>query len=135
MEKVTTEIFSEYCACGEPVWKNIEYAQSFRSQYPYKPVRPVLSQNHTAQEATEYANKMSIYESLMSEYKNTLNQCTEENNRINSIIESYIKEESGLNSLPEKTKRKLWDKAWSDGHSNGYSEVYNCLCSLVELFD
>ena len=36
--------------------------------------------------------------------------------------------------VPEKYAPKVLSHAWQEGHGNGYSEIYNCLCDLIEIF-
>jgi len=89
----------------------------------------------TAQEHREYADKLELYEKEMEEYKVQEKECNIHNLKVDSLILDFIKNEAGLNNIPEQYWNKVFSKAWSDGHSSGYYEVYQKLCELVEIFN
>jgi hypothetical protein len=89
----------------------------------------------TAQEHREYADKLEQYEKEMEEYKVQDNMCKIHNLKVDTLILDFIKNEAGLNSIPEQYRNKVFSKAWSDGHSDGYYEVFMQLSELINIFD
>lgn len=67
------------------------------------------------------------------EYNKKVDEYMNENKQVDSIIEEYLKQISGFNTLPEDKKSKVWTKAYESGHSNGYGRIYQELLELVDL--
>lgn len=111
----------------------IKYLESLRVHItpPKKPSGIV----RTGQEHREYANKLEVYEVEFAEYRNAQAECSIFNIKVDALINTFISEESGLNTIPEQYRNNVFSKAWSDGHSGGYYEVYRELCELVEIFN
>jgi hypothetical protein len=108
---------------------------------PKKPQAPNSSSSQkdaTPQDYIDYGNALATFNSEYETWKTTV-KATEDDrdNEIDSLCESLIKEESGLNNLKISQKQidKIWSKAWQDVHSDGYYEAYINLCELVELFE
>jgi len=99
-----------------------------------RPSKPV-NKCQTKEEHREYADKLEQWEIEMEEYKVQENLCKIHNLKVESLILNFIKNEAGLNNIPDQYRNKVFSKAWSDGHSSGYYEVYQELCELVEIFD
>lgn len=89
----------------------------------------------TSAELFEIAEKMKVYEKEMEEYLVQEKECKFHNLKVDSLINAFISEESGFNTIPEQYRNKVFSKAWSDGHSDGYYAVYQELCELVEIFN
>ncbi len=119
----------------DTVRKALEYAESHRYEMPQRPIMPFLNRKHTADEAKEHAKSMELYEILMDDYLSMIKERRDHNAALDAVIEMYIKDQSGLNSIPEQYRSKVYAKAESDGHSYGYYEVYNKLIDLVYLFE
>ena len=102
-------------------------------KYAEKPVKPKMTGN-TSEDAKKYAIDLEDYEFQMDVYRELRVECAAHNLAIEQEIESRIKEDSGLNSIPEQYRDKVWSYAWSQGHSAGYHEVQNHLVNLVGIF-
>jgi hypothetical protein len=118
----------------DSVDRAIDYINTFKLQYPEKIKKPFLSNKHTSVEVKQYSTDLEIYEIEHKKYKFVETYIDKYNRELNNILEKYIKEISGLNTIPEDKRSKVWSLAWERGHSDGYGEVYNNLESLVELF-
>ena len=113
----------------------IEFAKTFYPEYPLRVAKPILSKNPTSSEALAYAHMLEIYEKRVIEHDALMVEYNKTTKKVNSVIQNYICDEAGLDSVPAKAKDKVWEKAWSDGHSSGYYEVYIHLQELVKLFE
>jgi len=131
MEQVTIENLEEF---GE-VYKAIEWAQKQYGEYPKAPKRPVLQSKHTSEEAKNYVVLLEQYEKDDTEYKTQKDLWTTNKRKVNDVIEQFIKNQAGLDTVPEQYREKISAKAYADGHSNGYYEVFQHLCSLVDIFN
>lgn len=117
------------------VSQGLDFAKEFLLLKPEKPSKPFLKNNATSGEAKQYGIALEKYEKEMVAYENELYGYKKHNNKINNIIEEYIKDAAGFDKVPQKSKEKVWSKAYSDGHSFGYHEVYTHLVDLVDLFN
>lgn len=111
-----------------------------RAAYPAEVVkthkRPrLLERDHTANDAIEYAKDLSKYEHAKDLYDSQEKERDTEINRLNDLLENYLKEQSGLTRLPQATQARVWGYAWDKGHAYGYTEVWSYLNDLVDLFD
>lgn len=99
------------------------------------PKKPILSKNPTAEDAEVFANQMIQYEEDLVGWKAVEAENKKHNNEIESMVDAFIREESGLNALSvtDKVKNQTFAKAYSDGHSGGHLEVFYHLCELVEM--
>jgi predicted RNase H-like nuclease (RuvC/YqgF family) len=120
---------------GEDVYAAIKHVRENHIDWPERPVKPRLASNHSAVDAKQYTKDLEKYETANASYKVELSKIQEHNSDMDSELEIFMKEASGLNKhVPEEKRGKLWSKAWEDGHSSGYSDVYTHLCELVDLF-
>lgn len=118
------------------VYEAVNHAQSLYGEYPEKPDKPTLRKEHTSSDIKVYNKEYEKYETALSAYKTEQDMYRKRKRDCDDAIEEYIKELSGFNKIvPESRKNKVWFKAWEDGHSSGYTEVYGCLCNLVDLFE
>lgn len=113
---------------------DIKFAETFFPAYPHAPAKPYLKRDASSSEAKQYALALEAWEKDHADYKRSLNEYIKKRDLIESVIIKYIKEESGFNKLPEKSKEKVWQKAWDEGHSSGYLSIYHHLVELVDLF-
>lgn len=123
-------LFNDY----QSVCHIIERAEDFKQSHPATPYKPRLKDNATSDEVREYAKLLEEYEKSYEEYKLEHLRVRDFNMEVENEIESFIKDISGLNDIPEKSRDKVWYKAYQDGHSSGIYSVYQELCELVELF-
>lgn len=82
-----------------------------------------------------YAEAMEKYENYEVAKEEARKIQSEEAINVYEIIVEFIKEKSGLNTIPEKYREKVYRFAYENGHSSGYTEVYYYLQELVEIFE
>jgi len=128
-------INSFYTGGGHSIHNTIEYAQGFRMEYPSAPKKPFLKNGANSVEVMQYASDLKQYEDVQESYRIARKLYYEVDSEISKIIEEFIKEESGLNTIPEKYRAKVYSRAWEEGHSSGYNKVYKHLVNLVDIFD
>ena len=117
-----------------------KYAEQQYGDYQYgdyliRPSKPVLTKRTSSKEVFEYAERLARWEQDNANWKNERDNWYENKRKIDSIIETFIKDISGISIVPEQYREKLYSKAWSDGHSSGFYEVYTRLQSLIEIFE
>jgi hypothetical protein len=103
--------------------------------YPEKPKKPVLLTGATSDDIRRYADSFAVYEGEFAEFEAKRIDYYKRKGDIEHMVADLIKSESGLDSIPEKYRDKIWSIAWEEGHSSGYHEVYQWLCKLVEIFE
>lgn len=131
MEQVTLKVLQELSSVEHAIsWARKQYGDS-----PKLPTKPVLKNNHTSEDVGEYQKNLQLYEKAYDDYKIEKERFYTNRSKIDAVIVEFIKEESGLNSIPEQYREKIYSKAYEDGHSDGYYEVYLKLNSLIEIFD
>ena len=130
MEKVTLEKLKEF----KTVFNAIDWAKNQYEDYPKIPIKPILSPDHTSTNLEEYIEALRQYDKEKITYNEKLETYKERQRNINDVITNYIKEEAGLDIIPEQYRDKIYQKAYNDGHSNGYYEIYINLCELVDIF-
>lgn len=107
-----------------------------RELYVNKPREPLLINNKpTKKDIDNYSKEVEQYTLDLAEYKTKKELYTTESNRLWNLLEDKIKEDSGLNEIPEQYRVKVYSYAYQQGHSSGYGEVYGCLIELVEIFN
>lgn len=116
------------------VYQSIRDADTLRAIYPDRPKKPFLTKGAGSVAAQKYAEELAAYESENETCKQARDAAQEHNRKVNELIETLIREESGLNLIPEQYRDKVYAYAWQTGHSSGYSEVYNHLSELVDIF-
>ncbi len=112
------------------------YLHSLRQfKQPQRPTKPSLSPLAASYDADAFAKKLKIYEGQLKYYAEDEVKYETESGVIQDLIEAFIKEKSGLNTLPfsQRVKDKIYWKAYSDGHSSGWNEVFGVLIDLVSM--
>jgi hypothetical protein len=104
--------------------------------YVSKPKEPLLkSLKPTEEEVSNFLAEKEKYKTDLEDYKTKDEFYRKESSRLYSLLEYKIKEDSGLNNIPEQYRDKVYSYAYQQGHGSGYGEVYNYLLDLVEIFD
>lgn len=114
----------------------IEFAfthSKMSKEHTSKPVR--LSVIHTPEEAATYAKNLQDYQQKVIEINDINREIEKTNEEIVSIVERFIIDASGLNSIPEQYRDKVYSYAYSEGRSLGFCEVYRKLLKLIEIFN
>ena len=107
-----------------------------RELYVSKPKEPSLkSLKPTQEDMTLFLSEKEKYKIDLEEYKIKNTFYGDESMKLYSLLEEKIKDDSGLNSIPEQYRDKVYSYAYEQGHGSGYGEVYNYLLDLVEIFD
>jgi len=101
---------------------------------PAKPKEPSLKDGVSAA-VIKYGEDFKAWEQAKAEYIERRSAIQKHNGKVNRLIESFIKDQSGLDNIPIQYRDKVYSHAYSDGHSDGYYTVYQKLCSLVEIFE
>lgn len=127
-----SEIYDTFQNCG--LYEIIKTLENLRVHVP-RPNKPIQPKDISSTGYREYADKLKTYEVELEEYRNDQAKCSIFNIKVDVLIHDFVCEESGLNTIPEQYRNKVFSKAWSDGHSGGYYEVYQELCELVEIFN
>jgi len=143
MEKLTLEILLDKSKELD-VYKTIEFAKSFYIESLPKVPKPFLKTTDSLNtekdvddfivKAKKYVNELENYKVQNPFYLKSKEKSQEHNREVDSIIEFFIKEESGFNNIPDSSKKKVWEKASEDGSSYGFYEIFVKLESLCELF-
>lgn len=125
-----------YNKFGEDVDTTVRHLRDARGQVPTLiNAKPKWKDHFTSVDATAFAKELEAWELdkiVTDEAKAKWKQQEIEDDQ---VLEIYIKDAANFKDIPEQYRDKVWSYAWSDGHSNGYSEVFNILCSLVEIFN
>ena len=114
---------------------NIEFAHSFYPPCPEKPNKPIAIKVGTSYEVRKYADKLEQWELATTDYKEAHNEYLAVRKEVDAILDEYIKHQANFDAVPDHYKEKVWRKAYQDGHSGGHSEIFNCLCDLVGIFE
>jgi len=100
-----------------------------------KPKEPLLASNKpTKENIDDYAKKLEQYNLDLVKYKIENDFFKSEYKRLYELLEDLIKENSGLNNIPEQYRSKVYQYACQQGHGSGYGEVYGYLLDLVGIF-
>jgi len=103
--------------------------------YPEKPKKPVLLTGATSDDMRKYADAFDEFQVKFAEFEAqrvAYYQCKFD---IEQEVIKLICDESGIDSIPEQYREKVYRLAWQEGHSAGYHEVYQWLTRLVEIFE
>ena len=75
----------------------------------------------------EYETKLPYKDNPEGPYREDHNRLT---NQFLVDAEAY----AVIMGVPKQYAAKVVSRAWSEGHSTGLTDVYNCLCGLIEIF-
>ena len=100
-----------------------------------KPTMARMTGKNEKEKAEKLLQELAEYEKLEKRIKKQRAKRSEIGKGWGAIAEAYIKKKSGLDTIPEKYRAKVWAKAWDYGHANGYGEVYHYLTDLIEIFN
>jgi hypothetical protein len=104
--------------------------------YVRKPKEPLLITNKpTKEEIENYAKKVEQYNLDSAVYKDKNDLYKAESRRLWDLLEEKLKEDSGLNNIPEQYRDNVLYYAQQQGHGSSYSVFYTYLCELVEIFN
>lgn len=131
MEQVTLEKLQKFGSVSQA----IEWAQNQYDTYPKLPAKPILLAKHTSEDVSKYQKDLHEFEKAYDNHKIEKEKYNTNSNNINNLIVQFIKQEAGLDTIPEQYRDKVYSKAYEDGHSSGYYEIYLNLNSLLEIFD
>lgn len=114
----------------------IQRILSHQVEMPTKPREPRLSSTSpTDDEIAKYQTDKMQYEVDKTEYLDEMRHHREFQTNLYNLLEEYIKDVSGLNSIPAQYQDKVYSHAWEDGHSDGYYSVYQKLVELIKIFN
>lgn len=106
------------------------------SIFVIKPKEPILkSLRPTSEEIGNYDILKRKHEYELSSYREKKDFYLSERHRLHSLLEDKVKEDSGLNQIPEQYRDKVYSYAYQKGHGSGMSEVKCYLEELVEIFN
>ncbi len=113
----------------------IQFAESeINKLYVKAPVKPFLAKIHTPDEVIQYAEKLKQYEVDLIEFNDNKIFSEIEKEKAIKILETYIKDEACLHTIPYQYREKVFEIARKKCKSSGYFEVFNFLCELIEIF-
>ena len=115
------------------MYRQIQYLLSKIRSLPSEPIRPTLLTGANSDDIRRYADRFEIYEKEMAEFEAKKIELNKEEAEIYREIKALITRKSGLDSIPERYRTKVWNLAWNEGRS--YYEVYQWLCKLVDIFE
>ncbi len=130
-DKITLSVLESF---GD-VYGAIRFVRESHKPWPDSITKPFLKRDHSVAEAKDYAKALEKYTKDEILYKKAKDEVIKYNNELDNLLETLMKEESGLNKLPEANRAKIWSLAWENGHSSGYSDVYTHLCDYINLFN
>jgi glutamate mutase epsilon subunit len=131
LEKIYQEVLDKELS----TWETIKEFDDYKHTVNKKPKRPILFNQNSLAEVKKYTESLEQYEKDLEVYNRSYEDYKLQNNKIEDLKERYIKEESGLNNIPEKYQSKVYSYAYQRGHYAGYDEVLNYLYDLVEIFE
>lgn len=135
MEQVTLKVLQSKYDEYQSVIDTIEWAKKQYGDSPRLPTKPVLLVKHTSEDVGKYQKDLHEYEKAYDNHKIEKERFYTNKSKIEDAIVEFIKQEAGLDTIPEQYRDKVYTKAYEDGHSSGYYEVYLKLDSLIEIFD
>jgi len=130
----TIPTLTELCKTGNDVFDTITYCKRLEVPYSMRPMKPILPPSHSTEQVMEYAKKLEEYLVKNEGYAAMVVIANAHNRAVEKLIEDYIIEESGLNTIPSQYRNKVYDYAYDQSHSNGYYEVYQTLIELCKIF-
>ena len=130
MEEVTIKKLHSF----DDVNAAIDWARKQYGEFPQRPSKPFLSRDHNSEDAFVHAKALGIWEDDMKIYDAHKKEYQSNVNKINTVVEEFIKAEANLEDVPEKYRQKVYALASEKGHSYGYYSIYQELLNLVDIF-
>lgn len=112
----------------------INWALDQRQPRPDRPHQPRNTPT-TVEDAKIVLKQLEEYERLKKIYDQDLAAIEEFNAEIEEAVVAFMKDESGLLTIPKQYQDGVYGYAWNQGHAHGHSEVYSHLQELVKIFD
>lgn len=112
----------------------INWALDQRKARPKQPHQPRNTPT-TVEDAKIVLSQLEEYERLKKIYDQDLIAIEAFNAEIEEAVFAFMKEESGLLTIPKQYQDGVYGYAWNQGHAYGHSEVYSHLQELVKIFD
>jgi len=113
------------------VYDTIKYCQDeLQVSNPPRPTKPHLAAKHTTDDVLTYAAALAEYDESYSTYVAACSVVRYHNSTVEQLIDEYIINESGLNSIPEQYRQKLFAYASRDADTR-----YDVFCRLENLID
>ena len=115
-----------------------EFCDSKRPAAPtYPGLKPRLAKENSdnIKMVKEHLQNLEKYEEDKKAYNAAVEKNAPVNDEINEVFLEYLKEKSGLNTIPKQYRDKVYSYAYQQGHSSGYGEVSSYLIELVDIFN
>mgnify|MGYP003450519216 FL=1 len=114
----------------------IDVAKTFYSDiiFPSEEPRPKKKKDATEREIFQYLTELKKWEISNEDRKAKIEEYNKVGLEVNTIIEGFIREYSGLNDIPEQYRDKVYTAAYVLTHSGYYIEIYEKLLILIEIF-
>ena len=116
------------------VYGACKFIRESHMSYPDRPTKPILKKDHSVADAKQYATDLEQHTKADLLYRKEREAVGEYNSKLDSELQKYIIDMSGLDTVPEQYRDKVWAHAWERSHSSGYYEVYDTLCDLINIF-
>jgi hypothetical protein len=99
------------CYCYEtgqsyPRLLSIVYG-SVSPKLPERPTKP-STKIATSKEAAELAKSLKVYEDNLEKYEIAKKAYYAERGRLTLLLDEFVKDESGINEIPEQYREKVW---------------------------
>lgn len=111
----------------------INWALDQRQKYPARPHKP-QNMPKTVEDAEMLVKQLKDYERLKDIYHQDLIAIEAFNAEIEEAVVAFMKDESGLLTIPKQYQDGVYSYAWNQGHAYGHAEVYSHLVELVKIF-
>ena len=114
----------------------IDVAKTFYSDiiFPSEEPRPKKNKDATEREIFQYLTELKKWEISNEDRKAKIEEYNKVGLEVNTIIEGFIREYSGLNNIPEQYRDKAYTAAYVLTHSGYHVEIYKKLLILIEIF-
>lgn len=115
------------------MYEQIQYLLNKIGSCPENPRKPVLYSSYDSKRISAHADAFAEYEVKFAEFEAERISYYKRKEEIEHEVQAIIKYESGLGSIPDQYRDKVWRLAKS--RSDDYYDCYLFLCELVEIFE